>query len=169
MVMPAAAPRSNVPIVPPEGDLHLEADQFLAVMASLKRSARRLAGRPQELSSLTDAGLELVRLVTRRPGISVAQAADELQVAPNTVSTLVRQLTEQGFLVRQVDPDDRRVARLALSPTMERKVGAFRDRRVMVLAESLAKLPPARQRAFVNALTVLEEVAGDLAQKESAQ
>ena len=48
------------------------ADELLATMASIRRSGRLLARRPVELSTLTGAQLELVRLVRRRPGVSVA-------------------------------------------------------------------------------------------------
>ena len=79
-------------------------------MAAIRRSGR-LVGRPPELSELTGAQLDLVRLVGRRPAVSVAQAAAELRLAANTVSTLVRQLTDAGLLLRRVDPVDRRIAR----------------------------------------------------------
>ncbi|HEY1635005.1 MAG TPA: winged helix-turn-helix transcriptional regulator, partial [Acidimicrobiales bacterium] len=69
------------------------ADELLTNIASIRRAGRRQAGRPVELSSLTGAQLELLRLVRRRPGVSIADAAQELRLAPNTVSTLVRQLT----------------------------------------------------------------------------
>ena len=71
-------------------------------MGAIRRSGRRHAGRPEELSQLTGSQLELVRLLRRRPGISVNQVADELNLAPNTVSTLVRQLVDAGFVVRRL-------------------------------------------------------------------
>ena len=91
------------------------ADELLRSLFSIRRTGRRIAGRPTEFASLTGAQLELVRLVRRRPGVSVAEAASELQLAPNTVSTLVRRLTETGIVVRTVDGVDRRVARLDLA------------------------------------------------------
>jgi DNA-binding MarR family transcriptional regulator len=142
-------------------DASATADAVLSTFASIRRGAR-LAGRPAELANLTGAQLDLVRLVRRHPGVSVAEAAAELRLAANTVSTLVRQLTDAGLLVRRVDAADRRVARLELTPETAREVGRFRDRRVALLASAIAELRPADRRRLEAALPVLGAVAGRL-------
>src|ERR1700744_1742707 len=95
-------------------DQQAAADALLKQTARIRRVRRGPQGRPGELARLPGPQRELVRLVRRRPGVSVAQAAAELGVAPNTVSTLVRQLTEAGMLVRTPDDSARRIARLKL-------------------------------------------------------
>ncbi|HEY5244165.1 MAG TPA: MarR family transcriptional regulator [Acidimicrobiales bacterium] len=135
------------------------ADELLGAIAAVRRTVRRLSGRPAVLAALTGAQLELVRLVRRRPGISVAEAAEELRLAPNTVSTLVGQLTERGVMLRLVDPMDRRVARLDLEPETRRKVTAWRDRRVEALADALGRMAPADQAIVADALAVLARLA----------
>jgi DNA-binding MarR family transcriptional regulator len=138
------------------------ADQLLTNIASIRRAGRRQAGRPVELSSLTGAQLELLRLVRRRPGVSIADAAQELRLAPNTVSTLVRHLTEGGLLLRRVHGTDRRVARLELSVDIRRKVDAWRDRRVVGLGEAIGRLSPDDQRSVGAALPLLARLAEHL-------
>jgi DNA-binding MarR family transcriptional regulator len=130
-------------------------------MASVRRSGR-LVGRPAELSNLTGAQLDLVRLVRRRPGISITEAAAELRLAANTVSTLVRQLTQAGLLVRSADRSDRRVARLHLTPGTAGEVERFRDRRVALLAAAIDELTPAERRRLEGGLLVLERLAARL-------
>jgi DNA-binding MarR family transcriptional regulator len=137
------------------------ADRLISTMASIRRSGR-LVGRPAELAELTGAQLDLVRLVRRRPGISVAEAAAELRLAPNTVSTLVRQVTSAGMLVRRTDNTDRRVARLELTADMAAKVGRFRDRRVALLASAFAELRPADRQRLEAAIGLLQHVAARL-------
>jgi DNA-binding MarR family transcriptional regulator len=148
-------------------DLTALADGLLATMASIRRSGRRVAGRPVELAALTGAQVDLVRLVRRRPGISVTQAADELRLAGNTVSTLIRQLSDAGLLLRSADPSDRRVARLELTPAMQRRVGAWRDRRVALLSTAMGELSPADQRRLADGLGVLRAVASTLSERET--
>jgi DNA-binding MarR family transcriptional regulator len=145
----------------PEPDLSALADTLISTMASIRRSGR-LVGRPAELAELTGAQLDLVRLVRRRPGISVAEAATELRVAPNTVSTLVRQLTNEGMLVRRVDSSDRRVARLELTPDVARRVLRFRDRRVALLASAFAELEPAERRQLRATVELMQRIAARL-------
>jgi DNA-binding MarR family transcriptional regulator len=138
------------------------ADQLLATIGAIRRAGRRQSGRPDELSALTGAQLELVRLLRRRPGVSVADAASELRLAANTVSTLVGELSEAGLLVRSVDPVDRRVARLDLAPPMRRSVERWRDRRVDALAAAFERLSAAERRRLEAALPCLEHLAGAL-------
>jgi DNA-binding MarR family transcriptional regulator len=144
------------------------ADDLLSVMASIRRSGRLLAGRPVELSTLTSSQIDLVRLILRRPGVSVTQAAEELRLAPNTVSTLIRQLSDQGLLIRRIDDQDRRVARLDLTPGMRRKVGAFRDRRVATLVGAMTQMSAKDRGRLADAVAILEELAGRLEEQESS-
>lgn len=135
------------------------AEGLLEAIGQLRRQARRLAGQPPPLQSLSGAQAELVRVVRRHPGIRIADAAVELGVAPNTVSTLVRQLSEAGLLRRDVDDHDRRVARLDLTPSARRRVEQWRDRRVAMTAEALRAVPAADRVALARAVRVITDVA----------
>jgi DNA-binding MarR family transcriptional regulator len=151
-----ASPTATVQAVTDERQLTRD---LLAAIASIRRVSRRYSVRPVELSSLTGAQLELARLVRRCPGISIAGAAEELRLAPNTVSTLVGELTAAGLLLRRVDPDDRRVANLELSLPLARKIDAWRDRRATALSEAIARLPAREQRRVELALPALAKLA----------
>lgn len=142
----------------PDATRQLVADELLTAMSSIRRSNRRFAGRPVELSSLTGSQIELVRLVRRRPRLTVADAATELKLASNTISTLVRQLVEAGLLLRHVDSSDRRVVRLDLTSEMRRKVDAWRDRRVLVISAAIGQLSEGDERCLVDAVGVLTRV-----------
>jgi DNA-binding MarR family transcriptional regulator len=135
------------------------AEELTDALAVFRRALRRASRRPQELTSLTGAQLELVRLLRRSPGTSVAEAARELRVAPNTVSTLVSRLLETGVIVKRPDPGDRRVARLDLSPRARRSVEAWRDRRLELLDDALARLPRVDARRLAAARPALERLA----------
>jgi DNA-binding MarR family transcriptional regulator len=154
--MPAVT--SSSPVI----DQPLVADAFLRQTARIRRVGRRRQGRPEELARLTGAQLELVKLVRRSPGVSVARAAAELGLAANTVSTLVRRLTEAGMLVRTADPADRRIARLELPEKLARRVGAYRDRRLMALSAAIATLEPDEQATIAAATALLGRVADEL-------
>jgi DNA-binding MarR family transcriptional regulator len=142
-----------------EQDLAVPAQRLLDAMSSIRRVLRRNQARPAELSALTGAELELVRLVQKRPGLSVAQAAEELRVAPNTVSTLVSRLAAAGTLVRAADGADRRVARLDLDARVRVTLGAWRDRRASSLGNALARLSSEDLDRLDEFLPVLERLA----------
>jgi DNA-binding MarR family transcriptional regulator len=143
-------------------DQQAVADALLRETARIRRVGRRREGRPEELERLSGAQLELVRLVRRTPGVSVAQAAAELGLAANTVSTLVRRLSDEGLLVRTPDPTDRRVARLQLPQELARRAGAYRDRRMMALGAAIATLEPDEQATIAAATALLARVADEL-------
>jgi hypothetical protein len=143
-------------------DQQLVADQLLKETARIRRVGRRREGRPEELARLSGAQLELVRLVRRTPGVSVAQAAAELGLAANTVSTLVRRLTNQGMLVRTSDPADRRIARLQLPQDLARRAGAYRDRRMVALGAAIGTLATDEQATIAAAAALLARVADEL-------
>jgi DNA-binding MarR family transcriptional regulator len=135
------------------------AEELFDAVGLLRRLARRVVGRPWPMETLSNAQVELVRLVRRRPAISVAEAAAELGLAANTVSTLVRQLTDAGLLRRLADTDDRRVARLRLTAPAQRRVEQWRDRRTGLVAEAIANLPAADRRALARAVPVIAQLA----------
>ena len=98
----------------------------------------------------------------------MTNAAEELRLAPNTVSTLVRQLTDEHLLTRRIDAQDRRVARLDLTPAMRRKVSAFQDRRVAMLVSAMEQMTASDRRRLADSVAVLEELAGRFQEQESA-
>jgi DNA-binding MarR family transcriptional regulator len=140
------------------------ADDLLDAMSAVRRTTRRRAGRPWVLKSMTGAQLELVRAVRRDPGVSVAGAAEALQLAPNTVSTLVRQLSEAGVVRRRADVADRRIVHLELSPRARQEVEMWRDRRSAAVARALERLAPEERAVIGQAAGILDGLAAVVAE-----
>ncbi|MDQ1732740.1 MAG: hypothetical protein QOK10_2899 [Pseudonocardiales bacterium] len=138
------------------------AEELFAAIGQLRRQARRQAGRPWPLAAVSGAQVELIRLVRRQPGASVAETAAELGLAPNTVSTLVGQLVTAGVLERTPDPNDRRVARLSLTPTAQRRVERWRDQRGAALAQALSGLSREDRTVLRRAVGIMARLSAAL-------
>jgi DNA-binding MarR family transcriptional regulator len=138
------------------------AGALIDAISSVRRAARRQAGRVDALSSLSAAEIELVRALRRHPGGSVAEMASELRLAPNTVSTLVGRLVVAGVVRREADLADRRVARLSLSPGLAQGMGEWVGRRAEALAVALEQLTPDDRAALVGAILPLQRLASAL-------
>jgi DNA-binding MarR family transcriptional regulator len=143
------------------------ADDQLAVglieqIGRLRRGLRRAAGTPWPGVNLTGAQIELARLLRRNPGFSVNRVADELGLAPNTISSLVRQLVAAGFVHRMRDRRDRRVARLELTPSAQRQIEDWRDGRAAALRAALDRLDADDRQALERALPALERLVEEL-------
>lgn len=138
------------------------ADELMAVVMGLKRVVRRRmeAGRPGP--RLRGAHTELLRVVRRNPGIGVAGAAKELHLAGNTVSTLVNQLIDKELLRRETDPNDRRAARLHLTPTAVKRQEAWRKERAKLVEGALKGLAEEDRAAIEKALPALRKLLDGL-------
>jgi DNA-binding MarR family transcriptional regulator len=136
-----------------------------AVVARLRRVLRR-AVRRSAADPLPPAASEVLVSVAERPGVGVNEVADELRLAPNTVSTLVRQLVDRDLLVRRTDPADRRVARLDITPEARARIEAHRGRRAETMERALAHLDPAERELLAAAVPALHRLTDALEASE---
>ena len=138
-------------------------------LGSVRRQLRRAAGRPWSAVRLSGAQIELVKLVRQEPGRTVAEAAEALALAPNTVSTLVGQLTEAGLLRREPDRDDRRVARLHVTEAARHRIEEWRDQRIELTASALGRLAPVDRDALAAAVPALTRLVDALQELEGVR
>lgn len=130
-----------------------------------RRHLRRSAGTGYAAGQLSESQAELLRLIARRPGISVNEAAAELGLVPNTASTLVSKLVGAGLLERHVDPRDRRVGRLHLAEPAQQVMDASAVARRALVAELLDKLDDGEVAALAKGVEVLERMTMMLREK----
>jgi DNA-binding MarR family transcriptional regulator len=133
------------------------APELFAVVGRFRRQVRRLSP-PAFGARLTESQAELIRLVGRRPDVSVREAAAELGLAANTASTLVSKLSADGLLIRTVDPDDRRVGRLRLAEPAQRIADDSRAARRAALRDALDRLTPTQIEHLSAGLEVLGQM-----------
>jgi DNA-binding MarR family transcriptional regulator len=134
------------------------ADLFAAISV-VRRAARRAARQAWTQQPLPPAQSELLRLAAARPGITVADAAQELRLAPNTISTLVGRLTDAGLLTRERGAQDARTALLAITDKATKRIAEFRDLRAELAGQAFAQLTARDQRALVTAVSALQRLA----------
>ena len=132
-------------------------DGLLGVQRRLRRRLRR-----QIAPQLRGAEVELLRLVVHRPGIGISDAAKDLHLAGNSVSTLVNQLSRQDYLVRETDPADRRAARLMPTAAAEARIAEWRKRRAELVRGALSALDEADRERLRAALPALRALAENL-------
>lgn len=135
----------------------LTGDLFRTV-GRFRRQIRRSAGRGFDGTGLTEAQAELLRLVGRHPGVSVSQAAAELNLVANTASTLVSKLCAKGALLREPDSADRRVIRLRLTESAQQIVDDTRAARRDAMRGVLDELDDQEVDALTSGLVVLNKV-----------
>jgi len=140
-----------------------EAAELLAAVGAVRRIARR-AVRGSAAGALPPARSELLRLAARRPGIGVAEAAQELRLAPNSVSTMVSQLAAAGLINRGRTEADGRSIRLTVTDAGAARVEQWRDMRAELAGRALERLPPADRKAIRAAVPALSRLAEQMAE-----
>ncbi|WP_051732179.1 MarR family winged helix-turn-helix transcriptional regulator [Kitasatospora phosalacinea] len=146
-----------------------DAEEFAALLVGVQRLTRRHLRAGLDRPRLRGAQAELLRLVADAPGMRVSEAAEELSLAGNSVSTLVNQLVGQGLLRRETDPADRRAALLYATGEAVERLAAWRLRRAELLGEVLAELDGADRAALAAALPALRAVAAGLRARGSGE
>jgi len=136
-----------------------EAATLLAAISAVRRTARRAVRHAWQTEPLPPAQGELLRLIASKPGISVAEAAQELRLAPNTVSTLVGRLAEQDLLSRQRTLPDGRSVRLTVTGKARQRITEWQDLRAYLASQVLAEMPPDDRRALADAVPALLRLA----------
>lgn len=140
------------------------------VLARIGRGLRYRTRAAREALDATHSESELLRLLGRRPGIRVHEAAVELGVASNSVSTLVKQLARAGLLQRTTDPLDGRAACLHLTPQAVEWVTRVGNAREEVIDRALAALDESDRAAIEAAVPALAHFAKSISRPEvSAQ
>ncbi|MEU3063991.1 MarR family transcriptional regulator [Streptomyces subrutilus] len=137
-------------------------DSLADVLAGVQRMVRRRLRHGTPAPALRGAQVELLRLVVSRPGIRVSEAARELYLAGNSVSTLVHQLSRAGFLRRETDAADRRSVRLLPTPAAASRLADWEQRRSALVREQVARLPADERAALAAALPALRRLARNL-------
>ncbi|MEU1180024.1 MarR family transcriptional regulator [Streptomyces sp. NPDC005820] len=137
-------------------------EELADALVGIQRLLRRRLRAGLTVPRLRGAEVELLRLVESRPGIGVSDAAKELYLAGNSVSTLVNQLVRDGYLVRETDPADRRAARLLLTEAAETRLRAWKERRAALVRRHVTGLDAADQESLRAALPALRSLAVSL-------
>jgi DNA-binding MarR family transcriptional regulator len=146
---------------PTAGPAQAAADLFTAI-GVIRRTARRAARQAWAQQPLPPTQSELLRLAAARPGLTVADAAQELRLAPNTVSTLVGRLTEAGLLNREKSAHDGRAALLTATDKARQRLAEFRDLRAELAGQALTRLTAGDQQALARAVPALLRLSDEM-------
>jgi DNA-binding MarR family transcriptional regulator len=133
-----------------------QADTELAsrLRMAVTRLQRRL--RQQGVGGLSPSQSSALTSVAKLGSPTLGELAAREAVQPPSMTRIVGALENMGYVTRIVDPTDRRVARVALSPQGGAVLDHNRSAKNAYLAQRLLDLTP-EERASLGDLTVLLE------------
>jgi DNA-binding MarR family transcriptional regulator len=132
------------------------ANRLHSAAIHLLRRARRVDAE----SHLPAPQLSALSVVVYGGPLTLGALAAAEQVRPPTMTRLIAAMEAAGLIRRETDQVDRRVARISATAKGKRILEEGRDRRIAVIAESLAGLPDGDVADIAAALDAIEKVAG---------
>ena len=138
------------------------AHELSRVLGPLRRAVLRRTRDAAGLPDLPDAHIELLRTLEATPGLSVREVADRLQVAPSTVSNLVRATTAGGLVERRPSAVDQRAVELVASPAALALLARYDEASRALLHAALGRLDAADRRAVAAAVPALARLLASL-------
>lgn len=121
--------------------------EIIEVMAVMRRN---MGARQQRYSRrhLNPAQAELLHIIARHEGLSIKEIADILKITGSAVTQHVESLVKAGFVVREVDPKDRRTVRVKLSGEGAKKIKMFKEYHLQKFIELLSPLSEEELKTF---------------------
>lgn len=121
------------------------------------RLSRRL--RQEAVGEITPSQLSALTVVAKRGEVTLGELAAIERIAPPSMTRIAARLEDRGFVQRQVDPTDRRVARLVASETGLALLDTIRTRRDAYLASRLQEFTDEERNLLEAAVPLLERIA----------
>jgi DNA-binding MarR family transcriptional regulator len=118
--------------------------------------ARRLRQQGDTAASPTQ--LSALATIERDGPITLGELAAVERVQPPTITAAVGRLERRGLVRRDVDPEDRRVARVEVTAQGRRLLEQSRSRKTAYLERTLARLDPDEREALQRAAAILERL-----------
>ncbi|MBS2020596.1 MAG: MarR family transcriptional regulator [Deltaproteobacteria bacterium] len=105
----------------------------------------------------------IIRLIGRFPGVTAGKLAELVHVHPSTLTGVLKRLVDRGYIARERDKHDARVAHFSLLPPGEKIDGTQAGTVEAAVRRALARLEPEKLDA---ARAVLAVVADELGRQD---
>jgi DNA-binding MarR family transcriptional regulator len=142
---------TRLPATSPDPE-RLAADLGLAI----GRLARRL--RQQADGGVTASLLSALWTIEGLEPVTLGDLAAAERVQPPTITRVVSRLEESGLVTREIDPADRRVARIALTPHARLLLDRTRSRRTAYLAKALRSVGSKDRAVLARAVELMHDL-----------
>jgi DNA-binding MarR family transcriptional regulator len=137
-------------------------DLDAAAVNSLRTAVMRLSRRLKHQrvdESLSPTEMSVLGTLARCGSATPSELAHKEQVQPPSMTRIVASLEERKLVIREPDPNDRRIARVRISEEGEAYVETSRTRRNEYLADRLATFTNEERKRLEQALPLLERLA----------
>jgi len=129
----------------------LESD-LIVLLYDVARQMRAYADQVAQAHGLTRAQMVILARLEKQPDVSQSDLAAAAEVAPMTIARLIDRLETLGLVERCIDPRDRRVWRLRLTPAATPLLLEIERFRAKLRSVMIAGIDPAVLSAMTTGL-----------------
>lgn len=126
---------------------------------AVTRLARRM--RQQAETPITPSMLSALATVEAKGPLTLRELAESERIQPPTMTVIAARLEDAGLVTREVDRDDRRIARLSISTQGQKLLNKHRTRKEAFLATKLAGLSADQLATIKSAVSIFEKLLED--------
>lgn len=150
-------------VLPPVAGESSDAQRLTETVTRLRRALRATVRTDHPWELLPMAQVELLQVLAEESPLRIRDIAERRNLATNTVSNLVGQMTTDGMVERATSTTDRRVAAVTLTPAGAEKLQSWIATNERQIGAALATLDEQDRAAVRAALPALERLADALA------
>jgi DNA-binding MarR family transcriptional regulator len=130
---------------------------FMRLMWAMDHGLQRRSKRMEVELGVTGMQRVVVRLIGRFPGVTAGGLAELIHVHPSTLTGVLKRLVERGFVARERDRADARIAHFSLTPEGSRIDGSQSGTVEAAVRRTLARVSNDQLEAARTVLSVLAE------------
>jgi DNA-binding MarR family transcriptional regulator len=136
---------------------------FMRLLWAMDHGLQRRSKRMEVEIGVTGMQRVVIRLIGRFPNLTAGRLAELLHVHPSTLTGVLKRVVERGFVQRERDRTDARIARFALTAEGGKIDGVQAGTVEAAVRRALARLDPQQVDA---ARVVLSALADELARTD---
>jgi DNA-binding MarR family transcriptional regulator len=136
---------------------------FMRLLWAMDHGLQRRSKRMEVEIGVTGMQRVVIRLIGRFPGVTAGRLAELIHVHPSTLTGVLKRVVERGFVARERDPADARIARFALTAEGGKIDGSQAGTVEAAVRRALARLDPS---LVDSARVVLHALAEELARAD---
>jgi MarR family transcriptional regulator, transcriptional regulator for hemolysin len=135
-------------------------DELVRLLLEVARHLRT-CGDQLTAQGMSSAQLRILTFIEQQPGLSQSDLAIAAELAPITIARLIDRLEALGLVKRCIDPDDRRIWRLRLTPAALPLLHETRQFRTQLHSIMALGIEPAILEAIALGLRQMKENLSD--------
>lgn len=164
--LPSAESSAQEDSARPGGQAPQDDKQLAVAVLDISFEVRRKSHEGTGVLPLSSGVLDVIRVIERHPGITVAEVASRLGRQLSNTSAQLRELVALGLVTRTRDASDKRYVALHPTPEAARIKSLLEGAWADALAAATGRLLPAEREQLAAAVPVLERLASLLGEPD---